>query len=59
MCSDEYYAVGVVNKNESFVILEDQVIDFYDIKQKVEALDGPTSYLTYDNFPIKLYSSII
>ena len=29
------------------------------IKQKVENLDGPTSYLTYDNFPIKLYSSLI
>ena len=59
LCDDNYYAKGVVHKNESFVILEDQVIDFYDIKQKVEALDGPTSYLTYDNFPIKLYSSII
>ena len=58
LCDDKYYAVGVVNKGESFVILENQVYDFADIKQKVENLDGPTSYLTYDNFPIKLYASI-
>ena len=58
LCNDEYYGVGVVNKRESFVILENQIFDFADIKQKVESLDGPTSYITYDNFPIKLYTSI-
>ena len=59
LCDDKYYAVGVVNKNESFVILENQVIDFADIKEKAERLDGPTSYVTYDNFPIKLYASLV
>ena len=58
LCDDKYYAVGVVNKGESFVILENQVIDFADLKEKMENLDGPTSYLSYDNFPIKLYASI-
>lgn len=58
LCDDKYYAVGVVNKNESFIILENQVIDFADLKLKMENLDGPTSYISYDNFPIKLYASI-
>lgn len=59
LCDDQYYAVGVVNKGESFVCVGNEVYDFSDIKQKVENLDGPTSYLAYDNFPIKLYSSLI
>lgn len=59
LCDDQYYAVGVVNKGESFVCVGNQVIDFSDIKQKVENLDGPTSYLSYDNFPIKIYSSLV
>ncbi|MCQ2795745.1 MAG: lectin like domain-containing protein [Bacilli bacterium] len=58
LCDDKYYAVGVVNKGESFVILENQVFDFADLKQKMEEMDGPTSFLSYDNFPIKLYASI-
>lgn len=58
LCDDKYYAVGVVNKQESFVILENEVIDFASLKQELENLDGPTSYITYDNFPIKLYASI-
>lgn len=58
LCDDQYYAVGVVNKGESFVCIDDKVLDFSDIKQKVEGLDGPTSYLSYDNFPIKIYSSL-
>lgn len=58
LCDDQYYAVGVVHKGESFVSVGNQVLDFYDIKNKAENLDGPTSYLSYDNFPIKLYSSI-
>ena len=58
LCDDKYYAVGVVNKNESFVLLENQVIDFSDLKTKLESLDGATSYVTYDNFPIKLYASL-
>ena len=59
LCDDEYFAKGVVNKNESFVILENQVFDFADLKQKMEGMDGPTSFLSYDNFPIKLYASIV
>lgn len=58
LCDDKYYAVGVVNKQESFVILENEVIDFASLKQELENLDGPTSYISYDNFPIKLYASI-
>lgn len=58
LCDDKYYANGVVNQGESFVILENQVFDFADLKHKMEHLEGPTSYLSYDNFPIKLYASI-
>mgnify|MGYP003311109331 CR=1 FL=1 len=59
-CEDQYYATGIVNKGESFLILDDNTaIDFADAKQRLETMDGPTSFLSFDNFPIKAYASII
>ena len=60
LCSDNYYAKGVINESESYIYLPDtdEWFDFKDIKKEVEHMDGPTSFLTYDNFPIKLYASL-
>lgn len=59
-CDDQYAANAVVNKEESFIYLPDQDewIDLKDLLDELGSLDGPTSYLTYDNFPIKAYASI-
>lgn len=60
LCEDNYYANGVVNKNESYVIINNlEAYDFHDIKEKLENMGGPTSFLTYDNFPIKVYASTL
>lgn len=61
MPSDEYAAVGVVNPGESFIYLveNDEWWDFSEIKNIIESdAEGPGSYLSYDNFPIKVYASI-
>lgn len=57
LCNDGYAAVGVVNKNESYVrfIDDDILIDLADIKTIVEKDYEPTSFFTYDNFPMKAY----
>lgn len=57
LCNDGYAAVGVVNKNESYVrFLEDDIlIDLYEIKTTVEKDYEPSSFFTYDNFPMKAY----
>lgn len=59
-CDDKYAANGVVNKEESYIYLpeQDELIDLRDVLDEIGTLDGPTSYLTYDNFPIKAYASI-
>ena len=61
LCADNYAAKGVVNPGESFIYLEndDTWWDFSELKKILESDESsPTSYLTYDNFPIKAYASI-
>ena len=61
LCEDTYAAKGVVNPGESFIYLENDGIwwDFSELKNILESDESsPTSYLTYDNFPIKAYASI-
>jgi len=58
---DAYAARGVVNPGESYIYLSDDEKwwDFAEVKKILEESDGATSYLTYDNFPIKAYASIL
>lgn len=60
LCNDDYEARAVVNSGESYIYLAgpDEWWDFAEVKEMLEAMDGATSYLTYDNFPIKAYASI-
>ena len=59
-CDDNYAAKAVVNSGESYVYIanDDLWLDFADIKSALESMDGASSFLTYDNFPIKSYASI-
>ncbi len=59
-CDDSYGANAVVNANESFIYFPDtdKWFDFKDIKDEIEQMDGPASFLSYDNFPIKIYASL-
>ena len=61
LCDDSYAAVAVVNPGESYIYLNESNTwkDFAEIKEKLENMDGATSYYAYDNFPIKLYASIV
>lgn len=58
---DDYYCVGVVNPGESFLYTssDDQWTDFSIIKKELESDEGDAKYYTYDNFPIKAYSTQI
>jgi hypothetical protein len=52
------YARGVVNDGESYVYFpkENLCRDFRSLKTALETMEGPSSFVTCDNFPIKVYA---
>lgn len=53
----EYYGIGIVNKDETYITLNNNWYDWSEVIAELRTNEGYCSKLEYDNLPIKVYGA--